>query len=242
MNYTIIAEIGINWNGSMKLLKEMVFRAKDSGVDIAKTQLYDPSKLFPNKEVIVQGRNWYNEVEKTEMSFEQLSQFFEWCKEAEIEPMASAFDETRLQWLEMLGVHKHKIPSRMNQNIEYIKKVIDTGKEVIISFESKNVARTFSNEKYNQVSQIYCVPEYPTQLSDISLDELLSFVGFSDHTQGIEASIFAMANSKDVEGEYIIEKHFKLSESDIGPDMIISATPNEMKTLVHFARAFEEIQ
>jgi len=235
MKYTIIAECGINHQGDVNYARKSIEVAKEIGCDIWKTQLYNPEALFPDHKVMVEGRNWYPEVRKTNLSFDQVVMLKKHCDEVGIEFMASAFDYERLQGLEDVGVKRHKIASKMNKDVPFICKVLETGKEVLFSTHDTNISQ---NIDFGKISFLYCVSKYPTNLSDLDFmywrDDC--WEGFSDHTIGIEASIYAMA-----QGAEIIEKHFKLSESDIGPDMIISSTPDQMSSLVKFARAFEEI-
>ncbi len=236
MKVTIIAEIGINHTGNMDLLKEMVFRAKDCGCDVAKTQLYDPFKLFPDKEILINGKNWYQEVEKTKLTREQLSQFIAWCNEAEIEGMASAFDFERLGWLEEIGVKRHKIATRMNRNRTLICAIAGTGKETLISCQDRLQIKPIP---FDNVRYLYCVPHYPAQPSELEFNQFefpIDFQGFSDHTIGIEASCIAMSR-----GAIIIEKHFCLKRDNSNPDMVCSIEPDELKALVGFARKVEEI-
>lgn len=234
----IIAECGINHNGDMNLLREMVLSAKRCGCEIIKTQLYDPAKLFPNKEIWVRGKNWYPEVEKTKLTKEQFFQFAEWCREAEAEPMASAYDLERLGWLEEVGIKRHKIPNRFKQS-HILNAMLATGKQIIIS--------TYPNDPFVEAECwcnipdykfLYCVSEYPTPLSHLfsKISFTNEYDGFSDHTVGIEASMVAMAR-----GASIIEKHFTLDKHLGGTDHICSAEPDEMKRLVEFARKVEEI-
>ena len=233
----VIAEIGINWSGDMNLLKELVFRAKDCSCNIAKTQLYDPTKLFPNKEIWVQGKNWYPEVEKTKMSREQLFQFADWCKEVEIEPMASCYDLERLSWLEAVGVGRHKIGSRANKNWKLISAMLQTGKEILYSCQVRDFTSYIL--QFPEIKYLYCIPEYPTPLEKLKFSKIafpLEFQGFSQHYPGIEPALVAMAR-----GAQIIEIHFCLKRDNSNPDMACSIEPRELKQLVEFARRVEEI-
>ena len=229
----IIAEAGISHNGNMDYARKSIEIAKECGVDIWKTQLYNPESLFPAHEVIVDGRNWYPEVVKCELSLEQTSMLKKHCDKTGIEFMGSAFDFERLQWLEDIGVKRHKIASPMNKNNDYIEKVKSTGKEVLISV---NKRRYYLSE----LIQLYCIPKYPTDIKDINFDDMSQCEGFSDHSQGIEASVFALANCYNKE-QFFIEKHFTLDRKEPGCDQIISIEPDELKMLVKFARKFEEI-
>lgn len=241
---TIIAEIGINHQGRMSVAKELISQAKRCGADLVKSQLYDVDKLVPNKKIIAQGRNWYEEIKKTKLSKEQAEELFQYGQQLGIEVFYSVFDLERLQWCEEIGVKRYKIATRWNQDKELIKAVITTNKPVFISLTQGG-----SNDWYNdritpqyelsQISQLYCVPEYPTELTKLYfnlIDFTNKFQGFSDHTIGIEAAICAMAR-----GAKVIEKHFTLDRNMTGPDMICSMEPNELRELVRYARKFEEI-
>lgn len=243
MDILIIAEIGINHMGNMDLLREMVFLARDCGANIAKTQLYDPVKLFPDKKIMVNEKNWYQEVEKTKLTKEQLFHFAEWCREVEIEPMASAFDLERLGWLEDVGVKRHKATHR---NYHLLGDIVRTGKEVFISvpygeiflLERIALEQHIAYKEMGNAKLLYCIPEYPTELNRTRLGSVNwdYYSGFSDHTQGIEASMVAMSR-----GAQIIEKHFTLDRNLPGPDQICSMEPHELKQLVKFARKVEEV-
>ena len=236
MKILIIAEAGINHLGDMTWAKEMVIRAKEAGADIFKTQLFDVDSLFPNKEIWAQGRNWYEVVKKTQLTKEQTFQLAEWCREVDIEFMASAFDLERLGWLEEIGVRRHKVASKSVNDVELIEAIKKTGKEVIASVPYGKFGDT-ELHRFDKVSSLYCIPEYPTiDLGEMFRSEYMwkAFAGFSDHSVGIEASIVAMAR-----GARIIEKHFCLSKDMVGPDIICSIIPSELKELVSFARKIE---
>lgn len=232
---TIIAEAGINHTGDMNLAKEMVCTARSVGADVFKTQLYDVDKVFPNGLIMAQGRNWYNEVKKTQFSKEQVFALAECCRSHKIEFMASAFDLERLSWLEEIGVKRHKIASRMNLNREHLEAVISTGKEILLSctLDYYSPLSLPMNTKF-----LYCIPQYPTPLTEVHLKDVdfQRYDGFSDHAVGIEAAMVAISR-----GARIIEKHFTLDRALPGPDQICSANPKELKELVKFARKVEEL-
>ena len=241
MTIEIIAECGINHRGDMKLAREMIDIAKSINIKIVKFQLYDVDALFPDKQIIAQNRNWYEEVKKTQLTKEQVFELAGYCREVGIEFFASAFDLERLSWLEEVGVKRHKIATRMNQTEKYIIAVRKLGKPIIFS---TNLPRTQISFWYNT---LYCIPKYPAQLSDLEFNKIkfmntrkyannYTFDGFSDHTIGPEASMIAMAR-----GATIIEKHFCLKRDNSNPDMVCSIEPNELKELVEFARKVEEV-
>ena len=233
---TIIAEMGINHQGKMSVAKELISQAKRCGADLVKSQLYDVDKLFPDKKIIAQNRNWYNEVKRTQLSKEQANELFQFGQKIGIEVFYSVFDLERLQWCEEMGTKMHKVATRENKNKKLIEAMLDTKKNVLLSCQDRN---TPYSPLYGALSYLYCVPEYPTPLDKINFNQISfphEFQGFSDHTLGTEASVCAMAR-----GAKIIEKHFTLSRGLVGPDQICSLEPNELRELVRYARKFEEI-
>lgn len=239
---TVIAEIGINHNGNMETARELIKRAKSCGADIAKFQLYDVDKVFPDKKIMAQGKNWYQEVKKTQLTYERMVMLAAYCNTVNIEFMASAFDLERLSWLEGIGVKRHKIATSVNQDKELIRAMLNTKKEVLFSCRERSSTYSLFDyiiPNYDNIKWLYCVPLYPTPLSKLNLKTTNFpgwFQGISDHTEGIEASMMAMSR-----GAKIIEKHFCLKRDNSNPDMICSIEPGELKQLVQFARKVEEV-
>ena len=238
----IVAECGINHNGNMTVLREMILRARDCGCTTIKTQLYDSAKLFPSKELWIRDKDWYSEVEKTNLTKEQFFQFVEWCKEVEAEPMASAFDLERLSWLEEAGVERYKVASRCVNDTTLLDALEKTGKEVLASVPYGDLSKTLLSKITNK-KLLYCIPEYPCSYQNLHLRKIFrdsdtwnKFSGFSDHTETIYSSMVAIAR-----GATIIERHFCLKRDDSSPDMVCSSEPDELKQLVEFARKVEEI-
>ena len=242
----LIVEIGINWGGDLLLAKRLIETVKTVGANTAKFQLYDPRKLFPNGEVIARGRNWYEDILwMKDFGEKEVKELKNYCSELDLDFLCSSFDLEGLAILERIGVKRHKIATRMNQNFNYIQAVIDTGKEILLSCELDWSVPTppFYLPLY-RTKFLYCVPEYPTPLNHLSIPlfkrlegNIEGWNGFSDHTIGPEASMIAMAR-----GATIVEKHFSLDPSSkAGPDHICSASPEEMRRLVEFARKVEQI-
>lgn len=233
----VIAEIGINHDGNINLAHELIRQAAICGADVAKFQAYSVDALFgpdgedPNPEI-------HAGVLPLEFGYDHLKQCKEWCDEEGIEFMCSVFDEERLQWIEDLGVKRHKIASRVSKlNRPLAQKMIDTGKECYMSlgFGADPVDGNPKNVKY-----LYCVAEYPTEYKSLKLPREFSreraasytaYYGFSDHTLGIEASLAAVGR-----GAQLIEKHFTLDKSAKGFDHICSVTPDELKDLVKYSK------
>lgn len=235
----VIAEIGINHGGSMDLAEYLILEAKRCGADVAKFQLSDVDVTFPDKKIMAQEKNWYNEAKKAQLSKEQVLELAECCKEVGIEFFASATDLERLGWLEEVGVKRHKVAYRMNQDKVLIETMLKTGKQVLISHR-EDYKFPGSIKYWNKYISLYCIPEYPTPLSNCKLqyvDFIHDYSGLSSHYPGIEPALYAIAR-----GAKIIEVHFCLSRKKIiGPDITSSIEPKELKELVRIARVFEKI-
>lgn len=222
----IIAEVGQNHNGDMLLAKDLIWAAKESGADVAKFQLYDAKALFTKEENI-----WFDYNCKTELSIDQVSFLSEECARAKIEFMASVFDVKRIEWLESLGVNRHKIASRSIKDLSLVDALIKTKKNMIVSlgmWSEKEFPVINTNAK---VDYLYCISKYPTALSDLNFSsvDFAKYAGFSDHTIGISAAMMAMSR-----GANIIEKHFTLDKGMYGPDHQGSMTPKELMMINQF--------
>ncbi len=228
---TIIAEIGINHNGSIHLAHELIRQARLVGADVAKFQFYDPYKIFgpsgsyPNADALAQALT-------VQFGLDEARQLKAMCDDEGIEFMASVFDLERFGWVESLGVRRHKIASRAVENAELCRQMLATGKETFVSlgfWEGAAVPFAAANARY-----LHCVPKYPCAMADVHLPAAFAgapYVGFSDHTIGIEAALIAVAR-----GATVIEKHFTLNKGLAGPDHICSATPAELADLCKYAR------
>lgn len=227
----IIAEIGINHNGSVHLAHELIKQAKENGADVAKFQFYDPAKIFGPTGSYPDKKN-YEFALTVQFSFEQAALLKKWCDEEEIEFMASVFDLERFHWMEKLQVRRYKIASRAVENNELCKAIFKTGKEAFISlgfWQQKKLPYSYKSARY-----LYCVPKYPCEYRDIQLPLQFKnsmYCGFSDHTMGIETALVALAR-----GARIVEKHFTLNKGLVGPDHICSMTPDELRVLSLYAR------
>ena len=240
----IIAEIGINHNGNMNIAHELIRQAAMCGADVAKFQLYSVDGLFgpdghdPRPDLC-------DKLQHVGLSKDNVVQLMKWCDEQEIEFMASVFDEERLQWLEDLGVRRHKIASRtMKLTPDLAEKIVKTGKEC---FVSTGMGGGFNGKYRDRTRSLYCVSEYPTEFTSLEMPEKFSgmaskldsmpyYDGFSDHTLGIGASLVALGR-----GAEVIEKHFTLNKAAEGFDHICSITPDELSDLVKYAREIEKV-
>lgn len=224
----IIAEIGQNHNGDMGLASELIWAAKQCGADIAKFQLFDAKKLFSKR-----NNPWYDYNLRTELNYEQLLFIAEVCFNAKIEFMASAFDRNRVDWLNQIGVKRHKVASRSIRDLDLIEHMKLSGKPIIASLGMWQEQQfpewlTECNSYF-----LYCISEYPTELEKLKFNsvDFRKYSGFSDHTVGTHASFIAMSR-----GAKIIEKHFTLAKTMYGPDHSCSMTPDELISMSDFAR------
>lgn len=234
MKPIIIAELGINHLGNMHKAVKMIILAKEAGADIAKFQLYDPRKLLNEMDFSI--ADW-EAILDAELSFNQTKFLRYTCHYIGIEFMASAFDTTRLYWLETLKVKRHKIASRSLYDKEYIAEINDTGKEVFVSlgmFNNDIEPLWTTMYRFDRPKYLYCVSKYPAPLSDIipfCRDTFNGsfYAGFSDHTVGINKAKEALAY-----GAQIIEKHITLDKNLPGPDQSSSITFGQLKKLCDY--------
>jgi N-acetylneuraminate synthase/N,N'-diacetyllegionaminate synthase len=232
----IIAEIGINHNGSLPLAHELIRQAKIAGADIAKFQFYDPHKIFgangshPNAAALAQALT-------VQFGADDAAKLKAWCDEEGIEFMASVFDIERFEWTAALGVKRHKIASRALENNALVQRILATGDDAFVSLGFwAGPVRPYD---VPQFQYLYCVPKYPCEYRDLSLPTSFRdsiYDGFSDHTIGIEAALVAVGR-----GARVIEKHFTLNKGLPGPDHICSATPDELAELCRYARLMEKV-
>jgi len=220
----IIAEIGQNHNGKMELAKRLIFSAKECGADVAKFQLFDAPSLFPP------DKPWFDYNCRTQLSMADLEKLNKYCKEADIEFMASVFDVERVSWLEEIGVKRYKIASRSIHDQALIEALLATKKPLIASLGMWEKV-SFPTIPGNNTVFLYCISKYPTPLEDLHLADIdfNKYAGFSDHSIGITATCVAM-----VRGAKIIEKHFTLDQKMEGPDHAGSMTPGELQSITKF--------
>ena len=162
----IIAEIGQNFNGDLKLAENLIRLAAESGANVVKFQLYDAESLFPKK-----NNPWFEYNCKTELSKNDTKLISKICCDYGIEFMATPFDIERVYWLEELGVKRYKIASRSINDTDLINTVIRTGKPIIASLGMCDEPY-FPKINADDVSYLYCISKYPTQLTDINLRSL----------------------------------------------------------------------
>lgn len=256
----IIAEAGVNHNGSLEIAKKLVDKAVEAGVDIIKFQTFKAEKLVSKsaKQAEYQKKNigssaddsQYNMLKKLELSEQNHQKLMAYCKEKGIRFWSTAFDSDSIDYLHSLNLGLWKIPSGEITNYPYIKKIAQYHEPVILSTgmcEMSDISAAMNElQKYgvqkNQITILHCNTEYPTPYKDVNLlamqqikKEFDVAVGYSDHTKGIEVPIAAVAL-----GASVIEKHFTLDRNMEGPDHKASLEPDELKAMASAIRNIEK--
>ena len=256
----IIAEAGVNHNGSIQIAKKLVDAAVEAGVDIIKFQTFKADKLVSKdaKKAEYQKRNigdgndsQYDMLKKLELSHEDHQTLIAYCKEKGIRFWSTAFDFDSIDYLHSLGLNLWKIPSGEITNYPFIRKIAKYRENVIMStgmcvgediHKAINVLNEFGVGK-DQITVLHCNTQYPTPFEDVNLKAMLTIkkdfdvnVGYSDHTRGIEVPIAAVAF-----GASVIEKHFTLDRNLPGPDHKASLEPAELKVMVGAIRNIEKV-
>lgn len=254
----IIAEAGVNHNGSMQIAKKLVDKAAEAGVDIIKFQTFKSEKLVSKaaKQAEYQQRNigkgdegQLAMLKKLELSVESHHELIRYCKERNIRFWSTAFDMESIDFLHSLNMGWWKIPSGEITNYPYLRKIAQYHEPVILSTgmcelsdveAAVKVLLEFGVQK-EQITILHCNTEYPTPFQDVNLKAMLEIgekfgvkIGYSDHTKGIEVPIAAVAL-----GATVIEKHFTLDKNMEGPDHKASLEPEELKAMVTAIRHIE---
>ena len=242
MKITIVAEIGSNWEGSMKKATKLISKCKDAGANAVKFQMWRAHDLYNNKH-----QNW-KFIKKSEITFEKAKKLKKIADKIGIEFFCSAFYPEAIEILEKLKVKRYKIASRTcllkdPYSLETLQEKSLTKKPVIISMgmggDRKKIEKIFSK---NKKIFCYCISEYPTEINKIDWKNAIKYDGFSDHTLGITASlIFTMLKKQQNIKNIFIEKHVKLNNSK-GPDASSSINTKELTNLVSAVRKIEKIK
>ena len=259
-NHTIIiAEAGVNHNGSLELAKQLVLKAKDAGVDYIKFQTFKASKLvtksaiqaeYQQRNIGGQEESQYQMLKKLELSPKEHQILIDYCHDLGIKFFSTAFDSESIDYLHSLNLGLWKIPSGEVTNYPFLKRVAAFNEKTILSTgmcEMQDVRNAVEALYENGLSKenlilLHCNTEYPTPYEDVNLKAMEALrkefeveVGYSDHTQGIEVPIAAVAL-----GASVIEKHFTLDRTLPGPDHKASLEPDELKAMVRAIRNIEK--
>lgn len=254
----IIAEAGVNHNGSIELAYQLIDAAKNAGADAVKFQSFKADTLVSKKaekaeyqkQTTSSSESQYNMIKQLELSVNDHKKLIDYCNKINIQFLSSPFDLESINLLNELGLEIFKIPSGEITNLPYLRKIGKLNKTVILSTgmsdlgeieDALDVLAENGTDK-NKITVLHCNTEYPTPFEDVNLNAMITIknafnvkVGYSDHTKGIEVPIAAVAL-----GAEVIEKHFTLDRNLEGPDHKASLEPNELKMMIDAIRNIEK--
>ena len=256
MSVYIIAEAGVNHNGSIELAKRLVDEAVIAGVDCVKFQTFIAEAIVSKNARMAEyqknntgsDQSQYGMLKKLELKFEDFIELKRYCEEKGITFLSTAFDTESIEFLASLPLSQWKIPSGELTNLPYLIQIAKKGKPIILSTGMANLSEVddavfaLRNAGAEEITILHCTTEYPAPFEEVNLRAMeamrLRFnlpIGYSDHTQGIEVPIAAVAM-----GATVIEKHFTLDRTMEGPDHKASLEPNELKAMVKAIRHIEQ--
>jgi N,N'-diacetyllegionaminate synthase len=253
----ILAEAGVNHNGSLELAYKLIDIAVESKADAIKFQTFKTESLVsydaPKAIYQIQTNNkketQFEMIKKLELSYDDFKKIFKRCKEKGITFVSSPFDIESVDFLANIGVSMFKVGSGELTNYLLLKRIAEKGKKIILSTgmstleEVKKSVNFIKKHGNSNIVLLHCVSSYPTRKEDLNLKcintlktELNLEVGFSDHTTDFNASIYSIAA-----GATYIEKHFTIDKNMEGPDHISSLNPEELNEFVKQLRDLEII-
>lgn len=252
----IIAEAGVNHNGSFELAKKMVDAAKEAGVDYVKFQTFNPKKLVSKyaekaeyqKETTGSDETQLQMLQKLTLTEDNFLSLHDYCREVGIGFISTPFDLDSITFLETFDMDFWKVPSGEVTNLPYLEAIARTKRKVVMSTgmcdmnEIQDAIEVLEKNGTTEIILLHCNTQYPTPYEHVNLkamnsikDALHKEVGYSDHTQGIEVPIAAVAM-----GATVIEKHFTLDKNMEGPDHKASLNPSELQQMVVAIRNIEQ--
>jgi N,N'-diacetyllegionaminate synthase len=255
----IIAEAGVNHNGSMDTALQLVNAAKDSGADVVKFQSFIAEKLvsvnavkaeYQRKNLPAEDSSQLSMLKKLELSFDQQLELFRYGEKTGIQVASTAFDEQSIDFLHGMKIPFWKIPSGEIDNTPYLRKIgafnnsvlLSTGMSTLSDIEYAIDVLVKAGTGVDRITLLHCTTEYPAPFDEVNLNVIQTLrkcfglpVGYSDHTPGITVPVAAVAK-----GACVIEKHFTLDKSLPGPDHKASLEPDEFKEMVTAIRNVEK--
>jgi N-acetylneuraminate synthase/N,N'-diacetyllegionaminate synthase len=254
----IIAEAGVNHNGSYENAKNLILAASEAGVDYVKFQTFKATKLVSEvaEKADYQKRNTNDDsisqfemLKKLELPEKWHYDLIKYAESLNVKFLSTGFDEESIDFLASINIDLFKIPSGEITNKPFLEHIAKKKKPIIVSTGLANIeevraaVEVLQNNgiQKNSITILHCNTEYPTPMLDVNLKAMLSLkkefqvnVGYSDHTLGIEVPIAAVAL-----GATVIEKHFTLDKNMEGPDHKSSLDPLELKQMVNSIRNIE---
>lgn len=252
----IIAEAGVNHNGDINLAKKLIEQAAKAGADVVKFQTFKANscvsvsakKAKYQLETTAKEESQLEMIQKLELSYESHFELMKHCKKHGITFLSTPFDLESVEFLRGLDLPYFKIPSGEITNLPYLKAVAKCKKKVLLSTGMANLGEIeaaltiLRKNGTRNITLLHCNTEYPTPFEDVNLNALKTLkeafkleVGYSDHTEGIVASLGAVAL-----GAVVIEKHFTLDKTMEGPDHKASLEFEELRALCKGIRELEK--
>ena len=258
MSVFIIAEAGVNHNGSVELAKRLIDVASEAGADAVKFQTFKAEKLVSKnaqkaqyqKETSGADESQFTMIKKLELDLDIHKELIAYCSEKEIMFLSTPFDLESIAMLHDLGLEIFKIPSGEITNLPYLRAIGALQKQIILSSGMATMAEidaalnilTQAGTPKQNITVLHANTMYPTPMEDVNLRAMPNIgktfdvvYGYSDHTLGIEVDIAAVAM-----GASVIEKHFTLDKTMQGPDHKASLEPDELKAMVKGIRNIEK--
>ena len=254
----IIAEAGVNHNGSLDLALQMIREAKKAGADAIKFQTFRTDELLSKfapkaeyqKKQTGNAENQKEMLSRLELSFEEFRSLKKAADQEGILFLSTPFDLASIDFLDSLGMPFWKIPSGEITNYPYLVQIARSGKPIILSTGMSSLEEigealsvlTANGLTKEKITLLHCTTEYPAPYEDVHLHAMRRLgeifgvkTGYSDHTEGTAIAVAAAAL-----GACVIEKHFTLDRQMAGPDHKASIEPEELKQLVASIRAVEK--
>ena len=256
MKTLIIAEAGVNHNGSFELAKQLVDKAVEAGADIVKFQTCKAENVISRyadkaeyqKETTGEADSQLDMVRKLMLTYEEYGELKKYCDEKGITFLSTAFDLPSVDYLHSIGMKMWKIPSGEITNLPLLIKIAQLHEPIIMSTgmsnldEVEDAVKVLKDNGAGGITLLHCTTEYPAPYEDVNLKAMQTMrerfdlpVGYSDHTKGIEIPVGAVAL-----GACVIEKHFTLDRNMEGPDHKASLEPQELKQMVDSIRNVEK--
>jgi len=249
----IIAEAGVNHNGSVDVAKKLVDAAAEAGADAVKFQTFKTDanvtvgaeKAAYQKKETGASESQYEMIQRLELSFDDFAELKEYADAMGVLFLSTGFDRESVEFLgNVLNIPIMKVPSGEITDYPLLVAIAKQGKPVILSTgmstmgEIGNALDVLKRHGAGAVTLLQCTTEYPAPIEDVNLAAMGAMrdafgveIGYSDHTEGIETAIAAVAL-----GATVVEKHFTLDRNMPGPDHKASLEPDELKEMVHALR------
>jgi N,N'-diacetyllegionaminate synthase len=254
----VIAEAGVNHNGSLQLAKQLVDAAATAGADVVKFQTFQANQLATERaeqaayqqQALGQTQSQQAMLQQLELKPEQHGKLIEYCQQQDIEFFSTAFDPPSIELLVSLQLKRWKIPSGEITNLPYLRQIGAMGQSVILSTGMANLGEIEAalavleqaGTPRSQITVLHCTTEYPAPPEEVNLRAMQTIaqafgvaVGYSDHTEGIAVPIAAVAM-----GATVIEKHLTLDRNLPGPDHKASLEPDDFAAMVRSIRTVEQ--